>query len=210
MLLDNLAYSKFRLNDFVNTKELLYESLRIRDSINDFMGIAINKLHLSEYYISIKDSAKARQYALEASHLARNTKNFRELLPSLLLLSKLDKKNSIHYTDDYIKLNDSLQKQERAIRNKFARIQFQTDEITTKNKRLSRQKEIILVVSGLLLLFGILLYIIRHQRVRNKTLLFEKEQQKANEEIYNLMIVQQNKLDEGSKKEKKTHLRRIT
>ena len=121
------------------------------------------------------------------------------------MLSKLDKKNSPLYINEYIELNDSLQKQERIIRNKFTRIQFQTDEFITRNKRLNKQNNTILLISGLSLLIGTLLYVIRNQRARNKTLLFEKEQQKANEEIYNLMILQQEKLDEGSKIEKKTY-----
>ncbi len=202
-LIDNLAYSEFKIDDLSDTEERLYESLRIRDSINDYMGIAMNKLHLAEYFVHTKDSAKAKQYALEVSELSERTQNYRELFPSLLLLSKLDAKNSANYIDKYILINDSLKKQERTIRNKFARIQFQTDEFIVKNKRLSRQNESILIVSILTILFGVLLYIIRSQRVRNKNLLLEKEQQKANEDIYNLMIAQQNKLDEGSKIEKK-------
>ena len=203
MLLDNLAYCEFKMNIHFDLKERFYESLNIRDSINDFMGIAMNKLHLAEYYISIKDSAKAKQFAFEVSELSEKTQNYRELLPSLLLLSKLDTKNSAKYIDKYVRLNDSLNRQERTIRNKFARIQFQTDEFIVKNKKLSQANETILIVSILTILFGVLLYIIRSQRVRNKNLLLEKEQQKANEDIYNLMIVQQNKLDEGSKIEKK-------
>ena len=103
-------------------------------------------------------------------------------------------------------MNDSLQKQERAIRNKFARIQFQTDEVIVKNKQLSKQKEMILVIAGLLLLFGILLFVIRNQRQKNKALLSEKEQQKANEQIYNLMIAQQDKIGGRQQKSRETYL----
>ena len=61
MLLDNMAYSKFKLNDLDDIKEQLYEPLRIRDSIEDFMGIAVSKLRLAEYYAFIKDSTKAKK-----------------------------------------------------------------------------------------------------------------------------------------------------
>lgn len=202
-VLDNLAYSKLKINDTVGIKNLFDSSLKIRDSISDYLGIAINKLHLAEYYAIEKDTIKAILYAKEARQLASSTKNYRDLLSSLLLLSKLDKENNAIYTTKYIQLNDSLQKQERTIRNKFARIQFETNEVISKNIRLNKQKNLILQISGLILLFIILLYIIISQRVKNKNLKFEHEQQKANEEIYNLMISQQNKLDEGSKKEKK-------
>ena len=202
-LLDNLAYSKFKISDTAGVEHLFHKSLKIRDSIDDYIGLAVNKLHLAEYYAFTNDSTKAKQFALESKQLAFETKNYRELLPSLLLLSKLDKHNSSYYTSQYIKLNDSLQKEERAIRNKFARIQFETDEFIVKNKRLSKQKELILLIAGSIFLLGILLYIIIIQRIKNRNLKFKQQQQKANEEIYNLMIAQQNKLDEGGKKEKK-------
>ncbi len=119
------------------------------------------------------------------------------------MLSKLDKKNSSRYANEYIVLNDKLIKQERAVRNKFARIQFETDEYITKNERLSREKNLIMIIGSIIILIGLLLYIILDQRSKNVKLRLEKRQQKANEEIYDLMLVQQYKLDEGRRKEKK-------
>jgi signal transduction histidine kinase len=48
-----------------------------------------------------------------------------------------------------------------------------------------------------------LLYIIITQRAKNKELKFEREQQETNEEIYNLMLSQQDKVDEARALEKK-------
>jgi len=203
MLLDNLAYSKLKLGDTLKVKKAFFTSLKIRDSINDLSGIAVNKLHIAAYYAYSADTVKAIQFATETKQLATDTNNNRDLLASLLLLSKLDKKNNYSYTDQYIKLNDKLQKEERAVRNKFARIRFETDAIKGENVRLSQQKKIILLVTGLVGLFGLLLYIISIQRSKNKQLQFEQQQQKANEEIYNLILTQQYKLDEGRRNEKK-------
>jgi len=202
-LLGNLAYSLFKLGDTTGVKELFFKSQNIRDSIQDHLGIAINKLHLAEYYVFNKDTLKAIQFAKESKQLAATTNNNRELLAALLLLAKLDEKNSNKYTDLYIKLSDSLQKQERAIRNKFARIRFETDEFIDENKRLDKQRKLLLGVAGLVTLFGLLLYIITLQRSRNKQLKFDQQQQLVNEEIYNLMLTQQTKLDEARRKEKK-------
>ncbi len=201
-LLDNLAFIKLKIGNTINSKASFLYSLKIRDSINDYLGIAINKLHLAEYYAIAKDTNTAIQFAFETKELAASTKNNKELLASLLLLSKLDKKNNYYYTNAYIKLSDSLQKQERAIRNKFARIRFETDEFIVENERLSEQKKLLILLSIFVALFGLLLLIIRSQRSKNKRLQFEQQQQSANEEIYNLMITQQYKLDEGKRKEK--------
>ena len=209
MLLDNLAYSKFKLKDTIGVNELFQESLHLRDSIGDISGKTINILHLAEYHAVYNNSIKALQLANEAKDLAEQSKNYRDLLASLILLSKLDKKNSDTYTQRYIALNDKLLKEERAIRDKFARIQFETDEFIEENEALTEETEIlaeekevlaeqkkrILIIGSVLLVLGLLLYIIRDQRLKNIRLKLEKEQQQANEEIYNLMLTQQYKLD---------------
>ena len=48
-----------------------------------------------------------------------------------------------------------------------------------------------------------LLFIVRAQRARTRELLFKQAQQKANEEIFNLMMSQQSIIDESRNKEKK-------
>jgi signal transduction histidine kinase len=203
MLLDNLAFSTFKLNDTLAAKKLFYRALRIRDSIRDYSGVAVNKLHLAQYYLATKDSGKAIQLVQETKELAAKTHNDRDLLTSLLLLSKLDKKNDYQYSSQYIKLNDSLQKKERNIRNKFARIRFETDEFIDENERLSRQKRLLFLVLGFLALLSGMGFVIKNQITKNKELKFEQLQQNANEEIYNLMLAQQFKFDEGSRKENK-------
>lgn len=210
MLLDNLGYSKFKLNDTIGVDKLFQESLYLRDSINDISGKTINILHLAEYHATYNDSIKALQLVNKAKNLAEQSNNYRDILASLLLLSKLDKNNSDQYTQRYIAISDDLLKEERAIRDKFARIRFETDEFIEENVMLAEEKEVlaeqlkrILIIGSIILILGILIYIIRDQRLKNVRLKLEKEQQKANEEIYNLMLSQQYKLDEGKRKEKK-------
>ncbi|MDH5404831.1 MAG: tetratricopeptide repeat protein, partial [Candidatus Heimdallarchaeota archaeon] len=202
-ILGNIAYSKFLLRDTSGIKNIFYKALRIRDSVNDLSGISINKIQLAEYYSFNKDTLQAIKLAKEASDLSFRTNNFRDQLASFLLLSKLDKKNSSHYANKYIVLSDKLVKQERSVRNKFARIQFETDEYISENERLYEQRKRLLMLSFAGLILAILSYIIIDQRHKNIKLRLEARQQKANEEIYDLMLVQQYKLDEGRRKEKK-------
>ncbi len=55
----------------------------------------------------------------------------------------------------------------------------------------------------LLLVVGLFLYILKAQKTKNRELLFKQEQQKVNEEIYNLMISQQNTIETNRVQEKK-------
>jgi two-component system, NarL family, sensor kinase len=201
-LIDNLAYTKFLSGDTTNVSHGFYKALHIRDSINSSLGVLINKLHLAEFYAAYTDTAKAVLYAKEANKLALNVNNNRDKLASLLLLSKLDKDNAKAYLSNYVSLSDSLQNQERKLRNKFTRIRFETDEYKEETEKLSRQKILISAAGLILVLILSLLYFIKAQHTKNKELIFEKEQQKANEEIYSLMLKQQFKMEEGRLKER--------
>lgn len=201
-LLDNLAYNKLLHGDTLNVHKALLKPLQLRDSMNNTSGVAISKLHLSEYYAFKQDTTKAITFAQDAHDLAKSVDNHRDELSALQLLSNLDLKNSGNYLAKYVQLNDSLQVEERSIRNKFTRISFETDEYIEQTEKLSRDNLLITIISiSTLLLLGSI-FIIRLQRAKNKRLLLEQEQQNDREQIYQLMIDQQSKLEEGRSSER--------
>ncbi|MDN3596992.1 histidine kinase [Zunongwangia endophytica] len=159
-------------------------------------------MHLAEYYEGI-DKNKALKYADKSRILAQRREHMQGLMESLRLQARLDKANSYAHLERYIHLKDSLEKEERAARNQFARIRYETDEFIEQNKYLNAQRKWIILGAGFLLIIVILGFVVRHQKIKNKQLKLEKQQQQSNEEIYNLLIDQQNKLEEGRQKEKK-------
>ncbi|GEP49850.1 hypothetical protein FNO01nite_05220 [Flavobacterium noncentrifugens] len=204
MLIDNLAYSKFKINDFSQLPGLFYKSLKLRDSLKqDNSGIILNKIHLSELFAAKKDTIIAQKYAREALDFSRKTRVSSDILASLQQLSSIEHKNAIAYSKEYIKISDSLQQAERKAKDKFARIAFETDEIISQKDKLAEQNRSISYFFVGTLFIGILLFVIRSQRAKNRELLLREAQQKANEDIYNLMISQQANIEESRVKEKK-------
>ncbi|MCX2839428.1 sensor histidine kinase [Salinimicrobium sp. MT39] len=202
MLLDNLAHTRLLKGDTSGVKAQLYKALNIRDSLSFISGVTVNKLHIAEFLLQQDDTLGAIQHSKDAKTLASSGNNFRDELQANLFLSAIDKKNSSKYYLDYIRLNDSLIRVERAVRNKFERIRFETDEYIARNSELSTQRNWIIAGStGTVLLFSLLL-VIRNQKAKNKKLQFEQKQNKANEEIYNLLLEQEKKREEGSRNEK--------
>jgi signal transduction histidine kinase len=199
MILDNLAYSQFRSGDTTGVLEQFNASLEIRKELDIIPGVTVNKLHMAEYFLDQKDTSTTINLAYQAKELAMQSQNTRDLLSSLLLLSKTIEDSALYYSQEYIKINDSLQKEERATRNKFARIRFETDEYISETERLN-QRVLIVSFSALgIFVILILLYIIKDQRSRNKLI---KQKQYADQEIYNLILAQQKKYEEGREKEK--------
>ncbi|MBS7786022.1 sensor histidine kinase [Flavobacterium sp. CYK-55] len=203
ILLDNLAYSKFKLGDYENTLDYFLKSLRIRDSLNADSRIVYSKIHLSEYYYGVKDTVKALKYAEEALSISKKTNLSSDLLGSLKQISLVDHKNSSQYSKEYIKISDSIQLEERKSKDKFARIAFETDEIIQEKDKLAEQNRSLLYFFVGTLFVGLLLFVIRTQRAKNRELMLKQQQQKANEEIYSLMISQQATIEENRVREKK-------
>lgn len=195
MLLDNLGYARFKANETKDIPQLFYKSLQLRDSLQLTIGVIISNIHLSEYYASKGDRAKAVQYAKEALAIARKAKNARNLLFPLKQLAIIEPLKATIYNKEYIHINDSLQKEERKMGDKFTRIEYETDEIKQVNTDLTLQNRNLVYLFGSLVLIAVFLYVIKAQKVKNRELLYKQEQQKANEEIYNLMIAQQNSVD---------------
>lgn len=199
-LLDNFAYSRFKINKNEGLKEFK-EALELGDEIDDIYSKINIRVHLVEYYLSKNDTTIALQYNEEANRLAKESNYNKELLQTLDFYTELKPKEGLKYAKEYIKLSDSLQQQERLTRNKLARIEFETDEIIVEKEAISNRFRIILISSLLIISFGILFYIILYQRSKHRELLFSQEQQMANEEIYKLMLDKQDELEEAKKKE---------
>ncbi len=204
LVLDNYAHTLYLANKRNDLPELYFKALKITDSVNPggYNSIIINQ-HLAEYYndLSLKDSAK--YFGYNAKKIAQKFHN-EDYLVSLLLLAEIeDGKESAKHLKEYIELNDSLQKVERATRNKFARIRFETDQLEEENIKIAKERMWLLIISTVLIITFFLLYLVIRQRVKNKELEFVQKQQETNEEIYNLMLSQSDTIEEARTLEKK-------
>ncbi len=205
LTLGNLAYSKsLKENKDIDIIENLFEqAYKISDSLNDDitkLGVTID---MSKFYLASEQKDLSLKYANETYKLSKETSSNDIVLESLFLLAKLKEGDEGKaHLNEYIKLSDSLLNVERNVRNKFARIELETDQLEEANDKMSEQLIWLLVISSGLIVTMLFLYILVKQRERNKELKFEKDQQKANEDIYNLMLSQQDKVDEARANEK--------
>ncbi len=207
-LKNTLAYSQFKLGD--DQSYLIFEeTLNIGNNLKNLQVQLDSRYSLSEYYFSLADTLKAMQYGKTVLDVSHKNKIVEDELKALELLAKIDPNNSPSYNQRYITLSDSLQSVERATRNKFARIEFETDEITNEkkvveaeNQRMAAQVLALLAFSFFVITALVLLYVVKAQRTKNRELQYKQQQQKANFEIYQLMLDQQHKIEEGKQIEK--------
>lgn len=203
IVLDNLAYAKFKLKESNGLPKQFFEALKIRDSLGVKSGVVLNKIHLSEYYAFNKDTFKAIQYSKQALALSKNSNKIRNILEALKQMAVVDPKNASVYSREYIQLNDKMLKAERNMGEKFSRIEYETNEIKDQNSNLQEKNKTLVYVFSICTLVGLFFYVYKTQQARNRELLFKQQQQIANEDIYNLMISQQNDIELTRIKEKK-------
>lgn len=200
----SLAYAIFKSEGKVEEPEqLLIKSIKINDSINYLDDKARAKQYYAELLAAKGDTTNALQYAKESRTVARETHNNDRLLEVLRLLTKLDKANAANYSNAYYDLNEVIKEEERTKRDKFARIRLETDEIIEENVILSRERQLWAGVVLGLVIFGLTTTVIVLQYINNNRLKFKQKQQESNQEIYNLMLSQQGKFEEGRQLEQK-------
>ena len=202
MALDNLAYNRLETGELQNVLPDMKEALGIRQKIKHLAGISISQLHIAEYYQFVGNSTKAVEFAKAANTTSQQNNNNRDILSSWLLLADLQPENSYQYTTAYIDLSDSLQTEERKVRNKFERIRFETEEVMQRAEMLEEERTIVFLISSLIIIMGSSIFIFYMQRTKNKSLKLERDQKIADEKIYELLLLQSARKDEGKREER--------
>ncbi len=198
------TYARFKLGE---THEELNQ--RYLQAINTFVDIDKTKdlgwakQYLAELLLVQGKRNEAIELAKEVNLFAEETQNNDRRLEVLKFLTEIDTENAVAYSTAYYNLSEQLKEEERTTRDKFARVRLETDQVIEENEVLSRQKQIWIGVTLGLILLGIALMTIISQRISNNRLKFQQKQQESNQEIYNLMLAQQGKFEEGKKLEQK-------
>ncbi|WP_290965436.1 tetratricopeptide repeat-containing sensor histidine kinase [Flavobacterium sp.] len=201
-VLSNLAYSRMKNGQYDNVCQMFFTSLRIVENSGEQSDILYKKIHIGEYFLTQKDTVKAIKILKEANLLATKIKNSNEVLTSLKMLSKIDKKNILSYVNEYIKVSDSINIIQKNAHHKYARIEYETSRIEEENKILTKKNFYILIISFILILSLVVIVVFRYFKYKNKELKFLKIQQKANEEIYLLLTEQHEKINAAKDNEK--------
>lgn len=185
-----------------NVVEMHRRAVFLSDSLFVPISSVVTRYKLAEYYITEHDSLNARKVASEALVLARPLNDKVLTIKSLKQLILADPKNASKYSKEYIALNDSLQIAERQMQNKFARIEFETDQMKIERDNAIFDNSIFLT---LFLIFSILIsgvLYFAYKRTGWSQARDFKFRQKLDSEIFYLVSQQQQKVMEGRQYEK--------
>jgi len=186
-VLGNLAYANMQLGRYEVAHKKFKESIALSKLHKHTQGYLYKIIHFGEYHLRTQDTLTATLFFNEALPLAKQLKSSSELLKTLQFLAVSDVKRSTFYKDEYVRVNDSIVKQQRLNREKFARIEYETNKVTNANKTLTYNN--LLLVLGLV--FSILVFltvlIIRNQLARKKEQFLIRQKELADDELLDLI-----------------------
>src|SRR5690554_1749752 len=192
MLLNNYAYNRMKATqDNALIDSLLNTSLNIRKEIDHRQGIIASKFRIAEFLMMKKDTLNALEKMSEVYFLSLNEGSNYDIVRSLEFLSKNDRINKDYHTSKYLAVKDSLYQIEKATRNKFARIAYETDLIEEKNAFLIQRNTYLLVIAGIGFILAGATFFIYRLKIKNRELLHQQKEQKNIRQIQDLLLSQQ-------------------
>jgi signal transduction histidine kinase/Tfp pilus assembly protein PilF len=202
ILYNNIGYCHLKTKR-LKSPSILYEAKKILDSLKLKDESSITDVYLSTYFLLKRDSVNANLHAESALKLSREAKAPDFYLTALTNAGSINPKKAPLYIQEFKRINDSLLFAERMARNQYFKIQLDTEEINQQKETALRQRTLFLIITIAVFFIAILVFIIARQRLKQKELRLQHTRQKANEEIYQLMLVQKTKEDEARLQEKK-------
>lgn len=157
----NLGYALFKQNTDEGLEKMLV-SLKIREEQNLELSSIENYIKIAEYY-ELKDKNVAIQCLKKSLILAKKHKSIDNQILALKKLIPLTKNNASNYSEEYIRLNDSITNVRNQAKNQFAKMRFDYSKEYEQNLLLKTKKaEAELIIqrqknTNQLLFFGILL-----------------------------------------------------
>lgn len=199
----NLAYSLMKNKNYSSSKKYFTKAITTCKKNNDELGYLYLILDFGEYHLLTKDTFRAKELFKEALLLSKKLNNGKEILKSLDFLSVADKTNASNYKTEYIRINDSIIKKQRVNREKFARIEYETDKVEEENKSLSNKNLLLLLGLTASIAIFLIILIIRDRISRRKELYLIQQKELADEELFNLTKEFQTSLVEAKEAEQK-------
>lgn len=207
-LINTIGYAKLKTQD-KDALKLLLEAFTVGKNIKSIPIEITSSTHLGEYYLIYGDTIKANYYLKKAAFKAHKNNIFEDELKILNLLARANPTEKLKFSERYMVLTDSLNRIERATRDKYAIIEFETREITAERNKLMLEREnislqrwIIISVASLSIIILIMWFRNKSQKSKYRELILEQNQLKINEDIYELILTQQQKINEGRNLEK--------
>lgn len=185
-IIGNLAYSLTKNGNFKEAKKYYDEALKSSNKKEDIQSYLYKIINFGEYHLLIKDTIQANTLFNEALKLSRQLRSGKEELKILNFLAISNPEKVAIFKNEYVRISDSIVKQQRASRDKFARIEFETSQVEDENKILSYRNVALFLGIIISIIISLLIIYIRNKIFLKKELLLLAQKNIADQELFKL------------------------
>lgn len=177
-ILSNTSFTKWLLNSKYNALPELLIALHLREKQQDLWGQNASYYYLSEYYEKVKPDS-ALFYAHKMYKVAKELNSSDDQLYALQKLTRLSApqlKN--HFFEQYLKIDDSALVIRNADKHQFALIRYRSKKNEEENFKLQKdntekkyqiiKREILFVITFLILIAGSIIAILWYKKRKQK------------------------------------------
>ena len=163
IVIGNIADTYFESGDYDSNKvqSMFYQAYNLGVDLEDNVTVMNISVDLAKFYLSKKENDSVHKYASKAYQIANEFSINDIRLEALMQLAEsTNGQEAKQYLMEHIKLKDSLSDAQISIRNKYARVKFDTDQLEAENEQISKENFYLLILSAGLLLTAVLVYLV--------------------------------------------------
>lgn len=163
-----------------------FDTVQLSEKKDDTQSHLYKIINYGEYYLLTKDTVKANVLFSEALQLSKQLKSGNEELKTLNFLAIANPKKATFYKNEYVRISDSIVKKQRASRDKFARIEFETSQVESENKVLSNKNLVLVLLVIISIIVFLLIIYFKHRAALRKELQLLEQKRIADKELFKL------------------------
>lgn len=165
-ILDNLGYSLSKLKDSTGLS-YMKRSLSLREKLNDSRSLYSSYYQLAKYYEDQKNDSIAKIYRHKAYDISKIINTAKDRRDALKLMTKF---SSDSFAREFIRLNDSMEREKINADNSYALLKYNLDESEKKAQESRERMLYFAFLGGLILAVAVFLIILQRNRNKRHTL----------------------------------------
>lgn len=186
-VIGNLAYSMMKNGEVVASEKYHIRSLEIAKRLHHEQGVLYRTLNYGEFQLLKGDTLRANLLFEKALPLSKTLGSGREILRTLNFLAISDSPKALYYKNEYVRIIDSISKSQRASKEKFSRIEYETGKIQSANLTLTKKNIIHVLFSVFLIIASLSILFLRHQVAKKKEKALILQKKMADDELLQLI-----------------------
>ncbi|MEK6451327.1 MULTISPECIES: tetratricopeptide repeat-containing sensor histidine kinase [unclassified Myroides] len=208
-IIHNFAVVKLAKDENELALKYIKEALTLNTKYNYIKNKKLTDVLLVQYYFEIGEIFTANTILQELLEDAIKINDYKLQKEALTVLLQYDTENSKDNFQRYLELDNIINKKQTIVRNRFARLKYEADDLLQVNDKLHNQKDTIVILSFMVISFILIVVIAFFIKNKVREIATIKMYQRDTERYYKSVIDHQNAIAKVQEAERKNIAREL-